>query len=88
MPDSTLVTILTGAGACGVFCVLFITNLISPRAVVNDLKAEIAELKAALAAERQRADAAVAAATATRDVMAAFQAGRQAVPAPGPGPPP
>ncbi len=84
MPDSTLVTILTGAGACGVFCVLFITGLIFPRPVVSDLKSEITELKAALQAERQRADSAVAAASATRDVLAAFQAGRQAVGPPGP----
>ncbi len=36
MPDSTLVTILTGAGACGVFCVVCIcrtshTGVANPR---------------------------------------------------------
>ena len=76
MPDSTLVNILTGAGACGVFCVLFVCGLIFPRPVVADLKAEIAELKEALEAERDRANAAVAAATATRDILAAIQVGR------------
>ena len=80
MPDSTLVTILTGAGVAGVFCVLFIIGLIFPRSVVTDKDAEIAELKQALAAERDRANTAVAAATTTRDVLAAFQLGRAAAP--------
>lgn len=75
--DSALITVLTGAGACGVFCVLFIIGAIFPRPVVTDLKAEIAELKAAVVAERQRGDVAVAAASATRDVMAALHASRQ-----------
>ena len=76
MPDSTLVTILTGAGACGVFCVLFVTGLIFPRPVVSDLKAEIAELKQALEAERDRANTAVAATSTTRDILAAIQLGQ------------
>lgn len=84
MPDSTLVTILTGAGACGVFCVLFIVGLISPKSVVTDLKTEIAELKEALKAERSRADAAVTAASATRDVLTAIQVGQQMKTGPGP----
>ena len=88
MLDSTLVSILTGAGACGIFCVLFITGLIYPKSVVADKDKRIAELEATVAAERQRGDAAVAAATASRDVLVAFQAGRQAVTAPGTGPPP
>ena len=72
----TLVNILTGAGVAGVFCVLFILGLIFPRSVVTDQKAEIAELKQALEAERDRADAAVAAASATRDILAAIQYGK------------
>lgn len=71
------------------FCVLFVIGLIYPRPVVTDLKAEIAELKEALGAERDRANAAVAAATATRDVMTAIQLGQhigqQVAPAPVPG---
>lgn len=82
MLDSTLVSILTGAGVAGVFCVLFICGLIYPKPVVADKDKRIAELEAAVAAERQRGDAAVAAAAASRDVLVAFQAGRQAVPAP------
>lgn len=88
MPDSTLITLLTGTGVAGVFCVLFILGLIVPRSVVSDKDAEITELKAALAAERQRGEAAVAAAAASRDVLAAFQAGRQLGAAPGTAPPP
>jgi hypothetical protein len=74
--DSTLAGILTGSGACGVFCVLFVLGLIFPRSVVADQKAEIAELKQALEAERDRADSAVAAASATRDILAAIQIGQ------------
>jgi len=74
--DSTLVTLLTGAGVAGVFCVLFVLGIIFPRTVVNDLKAENAELKAELEAQRDRADTAVAAASATRDILAAIQVGR------------
>lgn len=76
MPDSTLITILTGAGVAGVFCVLFVLGLIFPRSVITDKDAVIAELKADLAAQRQRADVAVAAAVATRDIMAAIQLGQ------------
>lgn len=76
MPDSTLVTILTGTGVCGVFCVLFILGLIYPKSVVTDKNAEIAELKEALNAERDRANTAVAAASATRDVLTAIQLGQ------------
>jgi len=74
--DSGLVTILTGAGVAGVFCVLFVLGVIYPRSVITDLKAELAELKEALESERDRANAAVAAASATRDILAAIQVGR------------
>jgi len=74
--DSALLTTLTGAGVAGVFCVLFVFGLIVPKFVVQDLKAEVTELKEALEAERDRANASVAAASATRDVLAAIQLGR------------
>lgn len=77
MPDSALVTLLTGSGVCGVFCVLFIIGAVFPRSVVTDLKAENAELKASVEAERERANTAVAAASATRDILAAIQIGRE-----------
>lgn len=76
MPDSALLSVLSSAGVAGVFCVLFICGLIVPRFVVADKDAEIDELKEAVAAERDRANASVAAASATRDVLAAIQLGR------------
>jgi Na+-transporting methylmalonyl-CoA/oxaloacetate decarboxylase gamma subunit len=75
MPDSALISVLSGSGVAGVFCVLFITGLIYPKSVVTDLKEENAELKQAVAAERDRADTAVATAQSARDLMAALQAG-------------
>jgi hypothetical protein len=79
--DSTLITLLTGAGVAGVFCILFITGFVYPRTVVTDLKAEIAELKEAVEAERDRANTAVTAASATRDILAAIQLGQHLGPA-------
>jgi hypothetical protein len=76
VPDSALLSILSSAGVAGVFCVLFIIGAILPRSVVADKNAEIAELKEALAAERDRANSAVAATSATRDILAALQIGR------------
>jgi hypothetical protein len=74
--DSALMSILTTAGVAGVFCILFICGLIAPKFVVQDLKSEIAELKEAVEFERERANASVAAASATRDILAAIQLGR------------
>jgi hypothetical protein len=74
--DSALMSILTTAGVAGVFCILFVCGLVVPKFVLEDKNAEIAELKAALEAERERASASVAAASATRDVLAAIQLGR------------
>ena len=76
MPDSALLSVLSSAGVAGVFCILFIAGLIHPRTVVTDLKAEVGELKEALEAERDRANTAVAAATATKDILTAIQVGR------------
>jgi hypothetical protein len=76
VPDSALIGVLTSAGVAGVFCVLFVLGLVFPRAVVTDLKAEITELKEAIEAERDRANTAVTAASATRDIMAAIQLGK------------
>jgi len=76
MPDTALLSILSSAGVAGVFCILFITGLVFPRSVLADLKAEIAELKEALEAERDRANTAVSAATATKDVLTAIQLGK------------
>ena len=56
MPDTAIVSVLTSAGVAGIFCLLFIAGLVFPRSVIADLKAEIAELKGALDAERDRAN--------------------------------
>jgi hypothetical protein len=85
VPDSTLLSILTGAGVAGVFCVLFVCGLVFPKFIVDDLKAEITELKEALEAERDRANASVAGASATRDILAAIQLGRAIAAPPGDG---
>ena len=75
--DSTLITpIVTGSGVAGVFCILFILGLIYPKAVVRDLRAEITELKAALTKERETSQASITAASATKDILAAIQLGR------------
>ena len=76
MPDSALISILSSAGVAGVFCIFFIAGLIYPRSVIADKNTEIAELKEALEAERGRANTAVAAASATRDILAAIQIGQ------------
>ena len=75
MPEAALLSILTGSGVAGVFCVLFVLGWIYPRSVVDDLKAERNELTRRIEAERDRSDAAVAAAQTTRDVLQALQAG-------------
>jgi hypothetical protein len=85
VPDSALLSVLTSAGVAGVFCVLFVCGLIVPRFVVADKDAEIAELKEALEAERARATASVAGASATRDILAAIQLGRAIAVPPGDG---
>lgn len=86
MLDSTLITVLTSAGVAGVFCILFVMGLIYPKAVVDDLKEELRELKDALEAERDRANTAVTVASATRDVLAAIQYGKSIAGPPGSAP--
>ena len=76
MPDSALLSVLSSAGVAGVFCIFFIAGLIYPRSVISDMKSEIAELKQALEAERDRANTAVAATSTTRDILAAIQIGQ------------
>ncbi len=78
MPDTTLLTVLTNAGIAGVFVVLFLMGLIYPRGVVDDLRAERDAARSEAASERERGDAAVAAAQATKDVFTAVRAGLEA----------
>lgn len=77
MSLESILQLAVGGGVSGVFCVLFILGFIYPRGVVTDLKAEIAELKGERTAERDRADAAVAAAEATKEIMRALAAARE-----------
>lgn len=73
--DSALISVLTGTGAAGVFCLLFVMGLVYPKHVVDDLKAERDYERQRAEANQDRADAAVAAAQATRDMLSAMQAG-------------
>lgn len=73
--DSAIISVLTSAGAAGVFCILFILGLVYPKSVVDDLRVERDTLKQQVELERDRAEAAVSAAQATRDVLSALQAG-------------
>jgi len=77
MPDSALVNVLANGGVAGIVIVLILVGLLVPKWVHDDLKAERDALKQALAEERDRADAAVAAAQASRDLIAALQTGMQ-----------
>lgn len=74
MPDA-LINVLINAGVAGVFVILFLTGLIFPKPVVDDLRTERDAARQEALAERTRGDAAVAAAQASRDVFAAIQAG-------------
>jgi hypothetical protein len=60
---------LANFGAIGVVLILILAGLLVPKPMYADKKEEVAELKRALADERTRADAAVAAAAATRDLL-------------------
>ena len=77
MDSSLVIPLITGSGAAGIFCVLFITGRVFPKSVVDDLKAEIAELKAQNIADRAKGDAAVAAASTTADILSAIKLGRE-----------
>jgi hypothetical protein len=73
--DSALISVLTSAGAAGVFCIMFVLGVIYPRSVVDDLRKERDYERQRADLERDRADTAVAGAQAMRDVMSALQAG-------------
>jgi hypothetical protein len=74
--SSLIVPLITGSGVAGVFCVLFVLGLVYPRQVVTDLKAEVAELKAALKEKQDAMSAAVTAASATKDILEAIRLGQ------------
>lgn len=68
-----LVPYLANYGAVGVVLILILAGLLVPRPMYADKKEEASELKRALEAERARADAAVTAAAATRDLLLALR---------------
>lgn len=59
----------TGAGFVGIFMVCIILRIFVPGWVDKERREEIKELKETVKVERSRADAAVAAASATRDIL-------------------
>jgi hypothetical protein len=76
-----LITLLENGGAIIVFAALLVTEIIVPRGRLDDVKAELAEVKAerdewkrAAELDRTRADAAVLAGQAARDVFMALHA--------------
>lgn len=73
--DSTLVSILTGSGVAGAFCLLFIFGWVVPKSVHDDKKAECAELKAENAQLRATAETSVATNMAMKDILAAIRYG-------------
>ena len=79
-PDSTLLSVITGTGVTGVFCILFLLGFIVPKWVVEDLRAERDALRQAVKTEQDRADASIAAAQATRDVLIALQVRSPVIP--------
>ena len=72
MPDA-IVTVLTGAGVAGIWLLSIIFGLMSPKSHVDDLRAQIEELKANLATERARAEAAVEAAQTSNLLLAGIR---------------
>lgn len=82
MELSGLIPLLINGGVAGVVLAVFIYLVVSghlvPGRVYQEKREECEELKAALASERARGDAAVAAAATTRDLLLAI-GGRRAV---------
>lgn len=73
--DAALINVLIGTGVAGVFCAFFVLGWIFPKSVIDDLRAERDYERQRADANADRAEAAVAAAQGTRDVLAALQAG-------------
>lgn len=84
MELSGLVPLFVNGGIAGVFLAVFIYIVVAghlvPGHVYRDLREENEELKAALASERARGDAAVSAASATRDLLLAIGGKRALAP--------
>lgn len=73
MDASALIPFLVNGSLAVVFLILIISQVFVPGWIYKDKKAEADELKKALELERQRGDAAVAAASATRELLQAIR---------------
>lgn len=80
--DLSVVPLFINGGIAGVFLAVFVYLIVAghlvPGHVYEEKRDECEELKAALASERARGDAAVAAAATTRDLLLAIGGGRVA----------
>jgi hypothetical protein len=81
---SGLIPLLVNGGIAGVALAVFIYLMVGghmvPGHIYQEKREECEELKAALASERARGDAAVAAAGATRDLLLAIGGRREVAP--------
>lgn len=81
MELSAIVPLLVNGGIAGVVLAIFVYLVVAghivPGHVYDEKKEECEELKAALQSERARGDAAVAAASATRDLLLAIGGRRE-----------
>lgn len=69
MDASALIPFIVNGSLAVVVIILIISQVLVPGWIYRDKKAEADELKKALDIERQRGDAAVAAASATRELL-------------------
>jgi hypothetical protein len=81
---SGLIPLLTEGGIAGVILAVFIYLIVGghlvPGHIYQELRNDHEDLKAALASERARGDAAVAAAATTRDLLLAIGGRREVAP--------
>jgi len=85
--DSELITLLANAGTAGITIVLIVTGLLVPKWAADDLRARLRAAERRADASQDQADAAVAAAQASRDIFAAIEAGMNMHRSPGRTPP-
>lgn len=82
--DLTVLPLFVNGGIAGVFLAVFVYLVVGghmvPGHIYNEKREECDELKAALASERARGDAAVSAASATRDLLLAIGGKRALAP--------
>lgn len=82
--DTSIIPLFVNGGIASAYLALFIYLLVAghmiPGHIYKDLREENEELKAALASERARGDAAVSAAGATRDLLLALGGKRALAP--------